>query len=118
MAKGKSLRADQLWTYPPGKHFDNGRHGQAGLYLLVKPGDRSPTSRQHNQPSPGRRSWVVRLTRNGRREELGVGSLRDLTLQQARDDARALRKQARDGVDPRKTRAERRAKRTTFAAVA
>src|SRR5262245_31480287 len=112
------LRINDLWKLPPGKHFDTGRHGCPGLYLLVKAGERKPTSGKHNQPSPGRRSWVVRCALNGRRVELGLGSLRESTLEQAREDARALRRQVRDGSDPRRTRAARKAKRTLFREVA
>src|SRR5262245_23774740 len=113
------LRANELWKLPPGKHFDTGRHGCPGLYLLVKAGERKPTSGKHNLPTPGRRSWVLRVAINGRRVELGIGSLRDLTkLDQARDDARALRRQVRDGIDPRRARADRRAKHVLFREVA
>jgi len=112
------LRVSELWKLPPGKHFDTGRHGCPGLFLLVKEGERKPTSRHHNKPSPGRRSWVARLAINRKRHELGIGSLRDLTLDQARQAARVLRQEVRAGVDPRLARAARTAQRVTFREVA
>src|SRR5262245_39913612 len=112
------LRAHDLWKYPPGKYFDSHRMGVPGLMLLVKAGERKPESRRHNKPTPGGRSWVLRVVVNGRRVELGIGSLREMPLSKAREIAMALRQEVRAGFDPRKTRAERRAKRVTFREVA
>jgi len=64
-----------------------GRHGDSkGLYLLVS--------------KTGAKSWVLRVQVNGRRRDIGLGSLDDFTLEEARDKARALRKVARAGGDP------------------
>lgn len=69
------------------KNAKPGRHGDgAGLYLLV-----SQTSAK---------SWVLRVQVNGRRRDIGLGALSDLTLAEARDKARELRKVARTGGDP------------------
>lgn len=72
----------------PGRYADGN-----GLYLLV---DRN-----------GSKRWVLRTIVRGRRCDLGLGSLRTVTLPDARDRAQRLRSIARDGGDPL---AERRAK--------
>lgn len=69
------------------KTAKQGRHGDgAGLYLLVS--------------HTGAKSWVLRVQVNGRRRDIGLGALSDLTLAEARDKARELRKVARTGGDP------------------
>jgi hypothetical protein len=76
------LRAKALSMLPPGCHAD-GR----GLYLFV-----SPT---------GARRWILRtLIKGGRRCEIGLGSLNDVEIDEARDKAAELRRAAREGRDP------------------
>ena len=65
----------------PGRHVD-GR----GLCLLVK--------------DSGARTWVLRMQRNGRRRDYGLGSALEVSLAEARDAAAALRRQVREGSDP------------------
>jgi integrase len=65
----------------PGRHVD-GR----GLCLLVKPS--------------GARTWVLRMQRNGRRRDYGLGSALDVSLAEAREAAVALRRRVREGFDP------------------
>lgn len=61
--------------------------GVSGLYLCVSRG--------------GGRSWILRYNAlNGRRRDLGLGSLADLTLSEARDAASAARKLLKQGIDP------------------
>lgn len=48
----------------------------------------------------GAKSWVVRLQRDGRRRDFGLGSTKDVTLEQARDLARDYRRRVRLGRDP------------------
>jgi integrase len=48
----------------------------------------------------GAKRWVLRTPVNGKRRDLGLGAVRDLTLAQARDKAADMRKAARDGRDP------------------
>ena len=74
----------------PGRHVD-GR----GLCLLVKPS--------------GARTWFLRMQKNGRRRDYGLGSALDVSLADARDAAAMLRRQVRDGADQV---AERRKART------
>jgi integrase len=46
------------------------------------------------------RSWVFRYELDGRRHDLGLGSLDTLNLAEAREKARGLRQQLLDGIDP------------------
>lgn len=57
-----------------------------GLYLQVK--------------ATGGKSWIYRYMLAGRRREMGLGSLLDVTLAEARDLRDAARKVARSGQDP------------------
>ncbi len=69
------------------KNAKPGRHGDgAGLYLLVS--------------KAGAKSWMIRVQANGRRRDIGLGSVSDLTLEEAREKGRELRKVARTGGDP------------------
>src|SRR6267378_4465636 len=68
-------------TMPPGYYCDGG-----GLYLQV-----SPTQSQ---------SWIFRYKRHGRSREMGLGSVRDASLAQARAKASEARRQLTEGVDP------------------
>lgn len=60
------------------------------------------------------RSWVFRYTSpaTGKRRELGLGALSDLGLAEARDAAELLRKQVRNGVDPKEERDQAKADRS------
>ncbi len=67
------------------------------------------------------RSWLLRYMFDGKRRDLGLGSVADVTLAQARERAREQRKLIVEGIDPidakREQRAERiaaRAARVTF----
>ena len=102
----------------PGRHSDGD-----GLYLLVKP--------------TGARSWVLRLQREGKRQDIGLGSVdldgrerrearpsdelplllkRNLTLAEARAKARELRQFAKAGKDPIVERDRDRSGAPTFVA--
>lgn len=64
-----------------------GRHADGlGLYLLVS--------------KSGAKSWLLRVQVHGRRRDIGLGSVAELTLAEARDKARELRKVAKSGRDP------------------
>lgn len=90
---------DEIQMKPPGRHRTNqltpiqvrrlgaGRHADGGnLYLLVD--------------STDSRRWVLRTTVAGRVRDIGLGSALTVTLSEAREHARALRKIARSGGDP------------------
>jgi integrase-like protein/Arm domain-containing DNA-binding protein len=78
------LNATQVKTKKPGAHADGG-----GLYLHVREG--------------GERIWAFRFTaRDGKRAVMEFAAVGQLTLSEARDQARAYRLALkRDGVDPR-----------------
>lgn len=65
----------------PGRFADGG-----GLYLLVAPG--------------GSKSWILRTVVMGTRRDIGLGSIGLVSLAEAREEARRLRKIARDDGDP------------------
>lgn len=66
----------------PGRYKDDER----GLYLQVRNADA--------------RSWVFRYERRGKERLMGLGSLQDFTLEEARAKARKARQQIADGIDP------------------
>jgi len=69
----------------PGIYADGG-----GLYVRVR--------------SAGTRSWVYIYTFSGKREEMGLGSLLNISLARARDMASAAREMVLDGDDPKAVR--------------
>ena len=77
----------------PGSHYA----GET-LYLYVAPG--------------GSKSWVQRITINGRRCDIGLGGFPVVTLAEARDQAYQNRKLVRAGGDP--LAEKRKAKVPTF----
>ena len=86
-------------TSEPGRYADGG-----GLYLLVAPG--------------GSKSWMLRTVVKGRRCDLGLGSVELVSLADAREDARRLRRIARAGGDPLAERRQERRAVPTFEAAA
>lgn len=87
------------------EHARAGRHGDGlGLYLLVS--------------NSGSKSWILRVQVNGRRRDIGLGSTDVLTLAEARDKARELRKVAKSGGDPIAARDKAKMAATTFASAA
>lgn len=72
-----------------------------GLYLRVGP--------------TGGKSWILRTTVFGKRRSLGLGSASLVSLAEAREKGRSLRKVARDGGDPFQKRNQ---ETLTFAAAA
>jgi hypothetical protein len=83
--------------HKPGRHPDGD-----GLYLQITP--------------TGVKSWVLRYERAGRERMLGLGTLRDFSLKEARERARRARQLLADGVDPIEARrAQRTVPSMTFA---
>lgn len=69
----------------PGLYGDGGN-----LYLQVADIDsKGPT-----------KSWVLRYMVNGRARKMGLGSINDFSLAEARERARQARQQLADGIDP------------------
>lgn len=81
MRAGGKLTARGIAALPEGKHCDG-----AGLWLLKR--------------ADGGGQWVLRVTVYGRRREMGLGSLADVSLKEARDAAERARAVARSGKDP------------------
>ena len=65
----------------PGRYADGG-----GLYLVIGPS--------------GAKSWALMVMRNGKRRELGLGSLLAVSLEAARAKAAAIRADIARGLDP------------------
>jgi hypothetical protein len=65
----------------PGRYCDGN-----GLYLVVDPS--------------GAKRWLLRTVILGKRCDLGLGSVRLVSLKEARDAAAHIRRKARDGEDP------------------
>ncbi|MDN5871356.1 MAG: integrase arm-type DNA-binding domain-containing protein [Nitrococcus sp.] len=57
----------------------------------------------------GARYWVLRIRMSGRRRDIGIGSYPEVSLARAREQAREMRAQAREGLDPIESRAAARA---------
>ncbi len=66
---------------------DDGRYAVGGVDGL------------HLRIAGASRSWVLRVV-VGQRRDIGLGSFPEIGLAEARDKARELRKQVRDGIDP------------------
>lgn len=69
----------------PGLYGDGGN-----LYLQVADVDGTGITK----------SWIFRFMLNGRARKMGLGSVNDFTLAEARERARQARQQVADGVDP------------------
>jgi len=83
-------------TKEPGMHGDGD-----GLYLHVS--------------KAGAKSWILRTMVHARRRDIGLGSASLVSLAEARENARVLRKIARSGLDPL---AHRQREKLTFAEAA
>ena len=91
----------------PGIYADGG-----GLYLRVR-----KSQRQRENSAPPTRSWLYICMVNGRRREVGLGSILDVSLAKARDlasDTRAAFRQGRDPVEERREAKHEVADRMTF----
>ena len=92
----KALTARAVSTKSePGRYADGG-----GLYLLVAPG--------------GSKSWMLRTVVMGRRCDIGLGGVELVSLADAREEARRLRRIARAGSDPLVERRQERRAVPTF----
>ena len=73
------LSATKVRAAPPGKYSDGG-----GLWLNKRP--------------DGGAQWFLRVTVHGRRREMGLGSLQDVSLKEVRETAERWRAIARKGI--------------------
>jgi integrase len=78
----QALNPGELKSLPEGEHCDG-----AGLYLRVT--------------GIGGRSWIVKYQWAKKQEKMGIGALADVGLSAAREKAKAIRQQARDGINPK-----------------
>src|SRR6266498_2569176 len=78
----------------PGMHCDGG-----GLYLQAVLGAGGVV----------RKSWLFRFAENGRERQMGLGSLDNVSLAQARDKAAECRRLRQEGIDPIEARNSQRA---------
>ena len=83
----------------PGRYFDSIQ----GLHLYVKP--------------TGRKSWVFRYTKSGKRRDLGLGPYPVITLSEARERALELRRTILQGTDPLTARQQEKDGRQTQASI-
>lgn len=85
MRVANKLKALEVKSSPPGKYGDGN-----GLWLLKR--------------EDGGGQWSYRYSLWGRRKEMGLGSLKEVTLRDARIAAEEARRDVREGLDPRKQR--------------
>jgi integrase len=104
----------------PGRHLDGGELGRS-LYLQVGKWD----ANEKKMVLSGGASWLLRYelksatSKSGRRERwLGLGSLADFDLKEARARARKARQLLKDGVDPLDAKAADKAAKALAAAKA
>jgi len=76
------LKPGELKSLAEGEHCDG-----AGLYLRVT--------------GMGGRSWIVKYQWAKKQEKMGIGSLADVSLSEARKKTQKIREQARDGINPK-----------------
>jgi hypothetical protein len=82
MSNSQRLRALKIsHLTQPGRYSDG-----KGLMLLVK--------------ASGHKSWVLRLTSNGKRRDFGLGGYPGTSLAKARELTEQYRKDIREGRDP------------------
>lgn len=93
------LTAAFVRSAPPGRHTDGG-----GLYLQVD--------------ASGARRWLLRLTVRGRRRDYGLGSVRVVSLADARAKALELRRIVAAGGNPRSYARAVKGKDITFSEMA
>ena len=86
MGVRNKLTATQIKHLSPGKYNDGG-----GLWLHKREG--------------GAGQWFLRVTVHGRRREMGLGGLYDVSLAEAREEASRWRSVVRSNKDPIKERA-------------
>lgn len=85
-----TIKAFNKLIKTPGLHAVG---GAPGLYLNVNPTFTASMN-------PASCSWIYRYSLAGKRRDMGMGSLDDLSLDSARIEANVLRGQVRQGIDP------------------
>src|SRR4051794_3788929 len=83
------LNPKEIDRLPPGTYGDGNN-----LYLVVK--------------GSGSRAYMLRYSWNGRPQKMGLGSIRDVSLSEARDAAIDANRLIAKGINPREDRDEKR----------
>lgn len=83
----------------PGRYSDG-----AGLFLEIN--------------GKGAASWILRVQANGRRQDIGLGSAKSVSLKDARDAAFVTRQKIAQGIDPVAERKQERQEIPTFSRAA
>ncbi|QEP41987.1 DUF4102 domain-containing protein [Ectothiorhodospiraceae bacterium BW-2] len=91
--KNKGLTALFVKKTTKRGYYADGR----GLYLQVS--------------ATGSKSWVFRFRFNGRSREMGLGSIHDVEMAQAREQVKLYRQQIKEGIDPIEARQQARQQR-------
>jgi len=81
-------KAKELTALAVGRLRDNGRHAVGGVDGL------------HLRVVGGSRAWVLRITNQSRRCDVGLGPYPEVSLAEAREAAFVIRRQIRNGGDP------------------
>lgn len=89
----------ELSALEVGRITDTGYHHVGGVSGLVLQVSKS-----------GTKSWLMRVTVGGKRREIGLGGIPDVTLAGAREAARIVREKVKSGIDPVAERAQARSK--------
>ena len=85
---------------PKGKHPDEALDDET-IRRLEKPGRYADGNCLYLVVDPsGAKHWVLRIMVLGRRRDMGLGSLKMVTLSRARQRAKKYRLEARNGGDP------------------
>lgn len=88
----------RILTVKEVERLGNGTHAVGGVDGLAL--------RRDGQQS----SWVLKITINGRRRQMGLGSAHDVSLNDARTKAAEIRADVRNGIDPVEARAQQKEK--------
>lgn len=97
---------DALKPRPKAYRVSDGK----GLLLIVRPASAKQPASAKKQASA--KIWMLRITVDGKRRDMGLGGYPTISLKEAREKATAARKAAEAGADPirqRKTEAKARA---------
>jgi integrase len=95
MSKALTMTAKRIERLVSAKQGQLGHHRDAevrGLYLQIV--------RLESKDRPAAASWILRFQLHGREHQLGLGSLHDVPLEEARRRARAAREKLSLGVNP------------------
>jgi integrase len=97
----------------PGRYRDDDVRGL--LLVVVERKAKPREGDKENNPSTTA-SWQLRFQLNGKEKWMGLGSVSEFSVEEARDRARAARQKLADGIDPLQARRDEKAERALTAA--